>query len=376
MRGKNTLFSAAVILLVLGSPVFAYQQIIDLGTLGGKGSCAYSINDKGQIIGWADYNPNTDSGGSKRACLFDATGGGANISLQSGSLAFGVAQSINNNGQIVGWALSYPGGNEYACLFDPTGGGANKTLVSSSSIASHAYSINDNGQIVGYFKNNSSQDRACIFDPTGNGANKDLGTLGGTQSCAFSVNNNGIIVGSAYLNSTFPYISHACLFDSSGNGANIDLGTLGDNTTAYANAINNNNQIVGYTYKPGLPVNNIHACLFDSSGNIDLGTLGMSGAEATSINDLGQIVGWSMYSNAPPHACLFDPTGQGNNIDLNTLIDQSSGWTLNYAYCINNSGWIVGQGTYNGYARAFLLTPEPATLLFFGLGISLLRRKK
>jgi hypothetical protein len=55
-------------------------------------------------------------------------------------------------------------------------------------------------------------------------------------------------------------------------------------------------------------------------------------------------------------------------VDLNGLIDPASGWTLAAARDINDSGWIVGTGTLNGQARAFLLTPvpEPSSLALLG----------
>jgi hypothetical protein len=76
---------------------------------------------------------------------------------------------------------------------------------------------------------------------------------------------------------------------------------------------------------------------------------------------------------------LFDPTGAGNNIDLNTLIDPASGWILLEAYDINysNSGWIVGTRINpQGETHAFLLVPEPATFALLGMGVLLLRRKE
>jgi hypothetical protein len=214
---------------------------------------------------------------------------------------------------------------------------------------------------------------AFVFDSTGNGANKDLGS-----GCAYS-NNESEVVGS---------IAKACIFDSTGNGNNIDLGTIGGGRYSYAYSINNSNQIVGSTYINNNIFSNItHACIFDSTGNgfnIDIGTLGGPGSEALSINDSGQIVGSALASPIPGNpldsirACLFDATGQGNNIDLNTLIDPTSGWTLNYAYCINNSGWIVGQGVHNGSTHAFLLTPEPASALIMAVGaiIAASRRRR
>jgi hypothetical protein len=51
-------------------------------------------------------------------------------------------------------------------------------------------------------------------------------------------------------------------------------------------------------------------------------------------------------------------------IDLNSLIDPSSGWVLQSATAINDSNWIVGRGLHNGNACSFLLqpVPEPSTL--------------
>ncbi len=86
-----------------------------------------------------------------------------------------------------------------------------------------------------------------------------------------------------------------------------------------------------------------------------------------SINDNGQIVGSAQDGSW--QAALFDATGSGANIDLNTLIDPILGWNLEVAYSINDNGWIVGTGINpDGNNKAYLLTPipEPTTLLLLG----------
>ncbi len=65
---------------------------------------------------------------------------------------------------------------------------------------------------------------------------------------------------------------------------------------------------------------------------------------------------------------------------MNNLIDPSSGWTLQIAYGINESGQIAGSGLDpSGQLRAFLLNPipEPASLALVALGGAalLLKRK-
>ena len=44
--------------------------------------------------------------------------------------------------------------------------------------------------------------------------------------------------------------------------------------------------------------------------------------------------------------------------DLNSLIPAGSGWVLNEARSISESGQIAGSGVLNGQERAFLLTKK------------------
>jgi hypothetical protein len=46
-------------------------------------------------------------------------------------------------------------------------------------------------------------------------------------------------------------------------------------------------------------------------------------------------------------------------VDLNSLIESSSGWALGAGGAINDAGQIVGSGFFGGQPHAFLLTPAP-----------------
>jgi uncharacterized membrane protein len=158
----------------------------------------------------------------------------------------------------------------------------------------------------------------------------------------------------------------------------MDLGALAGYYYSDARFINNNDQIVGCAFNVN---DERHACIFDASGggaNISLGTLpGYNYSEALCINDNGQILGIAYNNFGSLRPCLFDPTGNGNNIDLINQIDPSCGWVSGSVYGINNNGWIVGE-VYNsaGEWHAILITPEPATILLFGLASLALRKKR
>ena len=87
------------------------------------------------------------------------------------------------------------------------------------------------------------------------------------------------------------------------------------------------------------------------------------GSRASSINNRGQIVGSVTFEDSMQdsfyNAAIFDPTGAGDNRNLNDLVDNPLGWELNVAYSINDADWIVGYGTNpHGHRHAFLLIPK------------------
>jgi probable HAF family extracellular repeat protein len=89
---------------------------------------------------------------------------------------------------------------------------------------------------------------------------------------------------------------------------------------------------------------------------------------------MGQIVGMANTTNGAQHAAFWN---SGNNpaVDLNTLIRTNSGWVLQLATGINDSGRIVGSGTFGGQTNGFVLVPilppNPVTIKVVGTNVTL-----
>jgi probable HAF family extracellular repeat protein len=184
--------------------------------------------------------------------------------------------------------------------------------------------------------------RGCIHTTKGHFA---LQALGGKRSVACDVNDAGRIVGYA---TDQQGASHAVLWEQ--NGKPHDLGTLGG-PYSYAHAINESGDIVGAAE---VATGQLHAFLYRNGAMIDLGAPGDESG-ATSINAVGQVVGYTSAGNTSHQAAfLWD---QGRIADLNILIGDPR-WHLNKAWEITACGQILGEGVFNGKVHAFLLTPE------------------
>ena len=303
-------------------PIPTYT-VIDLGTLDGGSSYVQGINNEGVAVGWC----------ASGAFLY---ANGVMQSIAGMSQAFG----INNKGQIVG----YSGGGNDACLYS---GGVVTNLGSLvSGQWSQALAINDSGEIVGYGGVHQYTD-AFFYT---NGVMNDLGIYG-SDSQANAINNSGQIVGiSQYTGANLAFLF------TDGIVTNLPILPGGNGCGAYG--INDSGQVVGWSRTTNSPSGQ-HGFLYSGSVMQDIGTLG-GPAVALGINNSGQVVGGSDFSdNVTEHAFLYFG---GTMYDLNNLLfNTNSGWVLQYAIAINNSGQIVGEGINpSGQTHAFLLNPLPA----------------
>jgi probable HAF family extracellular repeat protein len=151
------------------------------------------------------------------------------------------------------------------------------------------------------------------------------------------------------------------------DGSNpVDLGTLGG-SQAIAGGINERGQVVGQSFLPGDAV--VHAFLWQEGvGMKDLGSLLPDDSSfPQSINNGGEVVGWSCGPNelATPFSCgpFYWRNGMKQPVDLNQLI-QSPHLQLCCVSDINDSGEIIGAAfdpTFNqtGDFVTAILVPQP-----------------
>ena len=338
--------------------------ITDLGTLGGTQSFAYGINDSGQVVGysWLTGDAGGDSflySNGKMISLFPLN------SHSQGILTVGPT-GINNRGQIASGIVN--NGIYYPAIFDIKTREIT-TLGSLGGVTSYGFngvatSINNLGQAVGYSYIDNVNRHAFLYS---DGMMTDIGSFGG-YSGANAINNEGIIVG--FSSDRYNGRAHAFLYT---NGVMTDLDPFGDSdfssSESYAYDVNNLGQVVGEFLTADQSA--FHAFLYSEGVFTDLGSAGSPETAAFAINNQGQVVGTTLipyddvcfdydFGKYVPcikykqHAFIYE---NGNITDMNTLIPPGSGWELTWALDINNHGQIVGYGLVNDKFRAFLLTP-------------------
>jgi hypothetical protein len=99
----------------------------------------------------------------------------------------------------------------------------------------------------------------------------------------------------------------------------------------------------------------------------------------TSIANSGVVVGYGNSNRASLGHQAVRWTQNTGLVDLNSLIDQNSGWDLDEAYDVNENGYIVGSGKFNGATSNYMLkpVPEPASILGLAIGcFAVLNRRR
>jgi probable HAF family extracellular repeat protein len=281
-----------------------------LPSLGGTFSSAVGIDDSGHMIVGRSFLPgdtayhavlwnvgerddqNLGEGNNQRR------GAIQDLGTLDGPNSF--AQGLNNRGQIVGYA-DLSGTVSHAFLRDR---GGMHDLGSLGGMLSEAHAINDAGQVLGDSSLPGEQAGHAFL--WARGVMTDLGTLGGPSSVGSSngINNQGQAVGGS--DTSIPDPSTTCAGLAPGafpethafvwaSGVMHDLGTFPGDPDSGASAINDSGQVVGGS--SDFCGNGGHVDLWQNGTVSDLNALipaasGWLFLVPTGINARGQITGY------------------------------------------------------------------------------------
>jgi probable HAF family extracellular repeat protein len=299
---------------------------LDLGTLGGKNSWMNwgEINDFGQIVGFSETAVPDPNGAD--ICTFGTHLTCRPFLWQFGHMSAlptlggnnGQASAINNRGQIVGFAEN--GAVDSTCPPNMTNnriqlpvlwenGKARALPTVDGDLDGDAFWINDKGQAVG--------DTGTCGGAILHAASWENGTASalqdfGTGAIAQGINNRGEIVGT--VGSADNTTRYAAIWH---NGALTNLYTLPGDFAAIASGINDRGQVVGSTWNSAFDWS--HAFIYQDGVMTDLNTLfpassNLFATMANKINERGQISGMATVLSGPHagdiHAFLATPVNE------------------------------------------------------------------
>lgn len=312
-----------------------HYTIENLGDFGGQVPTITGINASGQMSGVV---------GGSHAVRYTPGVGWEDFPALGG---YSLANGINAAGDLVGYRVAPAGLRAFRYSnsagvqdIDPLPGGT----------MSLGYAINTAGEVVGYGNTASGEFRAFRAAP--GLPPVELPALGGSFALACGINDAGQIAGVA---STAAGVQHAVRIDP-GQPAPVDISSFdGVGGASAACAIGADGRVGGQADQSASP----RAFRFFGSSLTLLDTFASTMSNTESIVE-GTSVGW--YLRASDGAArAFVHTDADGSLDLNTLVDEGSGWVLSLAKGVNASGVIAGEGELNGTPAVFRLIPSPTT---------------
>jgi probable HAF family extracellular repeat protein len=340
--------------------------------IAGNNNGARGLNAQGHAVGYSD-----DGSGHTHAFLYNGTTT-VDLGTIAGQTYNSEALGLNSLDDVVGDSDD-GSGNKHAFLkLHGSAGLTDLKTIQNVKGSSFATAINDSQKVVGYSVYAATQtpspDHGFLYSYPDALPIKDLGTWSGgdVSSQAWAIENSTQlnVVGKSQ---TFTYTGfeqypnyHAVLWQNLPPTGPANLGTIGSGHESHAFGINTSGHCCGdsstdQTIQHGNAPP--HAFLYNPSWNtsmlqIDAGKPWSVQSRAMGINASDQVVGtWTSSSDpqaAPQDSFLYDSNGMHK---LSDLIDPASGWVGLIAYAINDSEWIVGEGTLNSHTRAFLMKP-------------------
>ena len=336
---------------VQAAPVY---EVVQIGNLPGfESGEPMAINNQNVVVG------NSYAPGVAKGWMFTENGG---------MTSFGVfpnldliVRDVNNQGQAGGY---YEGWNEAFRGQPGLLAGYNGPV---GFPRTDAWGLNNLNQMVGWATDADNRERALRF-------NLDWTTTllpsiaPGVDTRARRVNDAGVAVGYSgeravlwTANNTLVDL-HAMLPGAVVSRAG-DINQAGWVTGYFQTA---QNRLFGFTFNFEVGATVVHP-----AGQDELLVL-------RAINNQGQTVG---ISRSGFDSGKFEASASFNGVDtvlLNNLIDPNSGWDLTEAHDINDNGYIVGRGRFQGVEANYMLkpVPEPATMTALALGLAAVVKRR
>lgn len=259
--------------------------------------------------------------------------------------------AMNNAGDIVGRTLISIGGSQYNHAFLFAGNYLYDIGTMSNGDDSYAVALNDSDEVIGWSYTNGDAGQGAFYWKSGTFVPiSPLPFPYNNSAGAVSINNAGQVVA---ISASGDSENHNHMFIWTKDGVSKDIGTPPPPFDyGIPQAISASGSVVGYANENA--TGKQHPFYYNGMSIVDIGTLGGDFSRAVAINRSEQIVGFSTTASGSGAAFLYQ---NGTMYDLNNLIPVNSGWKLIEAICINDTGQIVGDGTYQGQPCVFLLTP-------------------